>query len=67
MVLTCARATVCMEKNRWSTRMPSFKVSEWIPRFKADGFDAVELWESHFLEADNDEQEALCRSGAIPR
>lgn len=54
--------TVCLERNRWGSRQPSFRASEWIPRFMADGFDGVELWENHFLAADPEEQERLAAS-----
>jgi sugar phosphate isomerase/epimerase len=51
--------TVCLEPTRWGRREASFRVSEWLPRFKADGFDGVELWENHYLRADAAEQERL--------
>jgi len=34
-------------------------VSDWLPRFAGDGFDGVELWENHFLAADEGEQDRL--------
>ena len=52
-------ATVCLERNRWGSRKPSFQVSHWLPRLAADGFDSVELWENHYLAADADEQARL--------
>jgi len=51
--------TVGLERNRWGSREPSFRVSEWLPRFAADGFDGVELWEFHYTRADPDEQARL--------
>jgi len=51
--------TVSLERNRWGSREPSFRVSDWLPRFVADGFDGVELWENHFLAADEGEQVRL--------
>lgn len=51
--------TVCLEKNRWGSKEPSFRVSEWAERFKADGFDGIELWENHYLRADESEQDEL--------
>ena len=51
--------TVCLERNRWGSRSPSFLVSDWLPRFKADGFDGVELWENHYVAADAAEQARL--------
>lgn len=56
--------TVCLERTRWGRREASFRVSEWLPRFKADGFDGIELWENHFLRADADEQARLVASAA---
>jgi len=55
--------TVLLEKNRWSTRVPSFRVRDWLDRFAADGFDGVELWEHHLAIAP-DELEAL--ENAVP-
>lgn len=57
-------ATVSLERNRWGSRQPSFAVSDWLPRFAADGFDGVELWENHFLAADAAEQERLVAAAA---
>lgn len=51
--------TVALEKNRWGSREPSFKVSEWINRFADDGFDGIELWEFHYLLAEDSEKEKL--------
>jgi hypothetical protein len=51
--------TVALEKNRWGSRDPSFKVSEWAGRFANDGFDGIELWEFHYLLADDSEKENL--------
>nr|MDD6336495.1 hypothetical protein [bacterium] len=42
--------TVLLEKNRWSSRIPSIRVSEWIPRIRQAGFDGLELWENHVLK-----------------
>ena len=57
--------TVCLERNRWGSKEPSFKVSEWADRFKADGLDGIELWENHYLRADKAEQKAL-GDGVLP-
>ena len=57
--------TVCLERNRWGTRQPSFRVSDWLARFAADGFDGIELWENHFLAADETERDRLV-AGAAP-
>ncbi len=51
--------SVCLERNRWGSRMPSFAVSDWLPRFSADGFDGVELWQFHYTAADNSERVRL--------
>ena len=44
--------TILLEKNRWGSRIPSYKVSEWLECFKKDGFDGIELWENHVMKAD---------------
>lgn len=56
--------TVCLEPTRWGSRQPSFAVSDWLKRFEADGFDGVELWEFHYLAADEAEQERLVAAAA---
>ena len=56
-------ATVAMEKNRWSTKQPSFEVSGFIDRALADGFEGIELWENHYLLADEAEKQRLRDSG----
>ena len=56
--------SVCLDRNRWGSREPSFLVSEWLPRFKDDGFDGVELWEFHFLNADQAERDRLVAEAA---
>ncbi len=60
-------ATVCLERNRWASRQPSFRVSEWMARFTADGFTGIELWENHYLLADDDERATLRGAGAFIR
>jgi len=57
--------TVCLDRNRWGSRQPSIAVSDWLKRFEADGFDGVELWEFHYLAADEAERERLAAS-AVP-
>ncbi|MBI1336080.1 MAG: TIM barrel protein [Phycisphaera sp.] len=54
-------ATVCLERNRWGSKQPSFKVSDWLDRFKTDGFDGIELWENHYLLADESERQTLAK------
>ena len=56
-------ATIALEKNRWTTRQPSYAVSDFLPRLRNDGFDGIELWENHFLLADAQEQRRLADSG----
>ncbi len=55
--------TVLLEKNRWKSRIPSLLVSEWVDRFKKDGFDGMELWENHVLLNSPEELDALKNSG----
>lgn len=57
--------TVCLERNRWGSRQPSFRVSDWLPRFRSDGFDGVELWENHFAAADAEEQQRLAEASFV--
>jgi sugar phosphate isomerase/epimerase len=54
--------TVLLEKNRWSSREPSFPVSEWLDRFERAGFNGVELWENHALSAPVEEQQEIAMS-----
>ena len=54
--------TIALEKNRWSSRVPSYLVSEWLPKIKAAGFDGLELWENHVLSSPGG-AEALKNSG----
>ncbi len=51
--------TVALDRNRWGSRVPSLRVSDWLGRFETDGFDGVELWEFHYLAADEAEQARL--------
>lgn len=55
-------ATIALEKNRWTTRQPSYAVSDFLPRLGSDGFDGIELWENHFLLADAQERRRLTDS-----
>ena len=57
-------ATVCLEKNRWTTRLPSIKVSDYLDKIMAAGFDGIELWENHALLADEDELAKLIDSSS---
>jgi len=47
--------TILLEKNRWGTREPSYRVSDWLDRFADAGFDGMELWENHALRQPEDE------------
>jgi sugar phosphate isomerase/epimerase len=58
--------SVCLERNRWGNRrVPSFAVSDWLPRFKADGFDGVELWQFHYTLADDSERVRLTQAAEM--
>ncbi len=61
--------TVAIEPNRWATVDPSWnptiRVSEWLDRIQAAGFDGIELWERHFADVDGAERAAI-RSHALP-
>lgn len=46
--------------------MPSFCVSDWSDRIAGGGFDGIELWENHYLQAGDDEREKLRRSARLP-
>lgn len=58
-------ATVLLEKNRWSSKEPSFALSEWLAPIADAGFDGLELWENHLLKADPAETDAV-RAGPLP-
>jgi len=62
----CYIATVCLERNRWGTRVPSFAVSDWLDRFASDGFEGIELWEYHYTRADDAERRRLVSASPIP-
>jgi len=51
--------TVCLDPTRWGSRQPSLAVSDWLERFRGDGFDGVELWEFHFTAAGEAERDRL--------
>ena len=54
--------TVALEINRWSSREPSYLVSQWIEKIKTAGFDGLELWENHVLRSPG-EAEKIRASG----
>lgn len=58
--------TVLLEANRWAAqRTPTYRVSDWLARIAAAGFDGVELWENHARLADEHELAAL-RNSPLP-
>ena len=58
--------TVLLEANRWDKdRTPTYRVSEWLERIAAAGFDGIELWENHAILTDSAERDAL-RSSQLP-
>lgn len=58
-------ATVLLERNRWKPgKEPTLRVSDWLGRFAAAGFDGIELWENHALKAPDDEVARL--AAAVP-
>lgn len=55
--------SILLEPNRHKNgKVPTFRVSEWLDRFAADGFNGVELWENHATLCDNAERTALAAS-----
>ena len=58
-------SSVLLEKNRQSSRVPSFLVSDWAEPIADAGFDGIELWENHVLLADAAEGEAVL-GGPLP-
>ncbi len=58
--------TVLLEANRWTAqRTPTYRVSDWLARIAAAGFDGLELWENHLALADERERAAL-RNSSLP-
>jgi len=54
--------TVLLEKNRWRSRVPSIKPTEWVRRAAQAGFDGFEVWEKHVLEQEGElEGLAACK------
>jgi sugar phosphate isomerase/epimerase len=56
-------STVLLEKNRWGSREPSIKLSDWLDKINDAGFDGLELWENHILKSETSELQALQESG----
>lgn len=45
-------ATVLMDRNRWTAgKHPTVAVSNWFAAWAQAGFDGIELWQNHALEA----------------
>lgn len=59
MTLPIYFGTILIEPNRWRSREPSFAVSDWMPRIREAGFDGIEIWENHALQADEAELQRL--------
>ncbi len=60
-------ATIALESGRRdaSDWKPTFRASDFVNRISQDGFSGVELWEKHYLRADEAEKERLIRSNKI--
>ena len=55
--------TILLDVNRWGNpKTPTYRVSEWIDRFQAAGFDGMELWEYHAMLCSQAELAALTAS-----
>ena len=55
--------SILLEVNRHrSGRTPTYRVSDWLERFREAGFDGVELWENHATAAPEEEVQALAAS-----
>lgn len=55
--------SILLEANRHRAgKAPTFRVSEWLDRFREAGFDGVELWENHATLAPDEEVRALAAS-----
>jgi len=53
-------ATVLMERNRWApAQRPAVAVSPWLAELAQAGFDGIELWQRHAVEAAEAERERL--------
>ena len=58
--------TIALEMNRWSNRVPSYKVSDWLSRFNNDGFDGMELWENHVIHEVSEGEAAKIKDLGFP-
>ena len=59
--------TVLIEPNRWRKESPCLEAAEWVDRAMEAGFDGVELWERHYLDADPEGRAALVARGRAIR
>lgn len=53
--------TVALEPNRWGSRKSSLSVPDFSGRAREAGFEGLELWEDHFLQATVEEAERMNR------
>ncbi|MHC4917909.1 MAG: sugar phosphate isomerase/epimerase family protein [Planctomycetota bacterium] len=60
--------TILLDVNRWKRpeKVPSYRVSEWVGRFREAGFDGMELWQYHATRCGEEELEALLACGWPP-
>jgi sugar phosphate isomerase/epimerase len=66
---TVLLGTVAVEPNRWGMLDPSGRatvtLSDWLPAIADAGFDGIELWDRHVVDAPPDEVRAVL-GGALP-
>lgn len=59
--------TILIEVNRWNSKPPAVRVSDWLERFSGAGFDGLELWEYHVTRANSPHDEIRrIKQGRIP-
>jgi sugar phosphate isomerase/epimerase len=55
--------TIALEPNRWfgvtHDRWGTLRLSEWLDRIAEAGFNGIELWESHLIDATETEAESI--------
>lgn len=57
--------SVLLEKNRWRhLEPPALKLSQFAGALRNSGFEQIELWEFHYLKADDEERRQL-RDGPL--
>lgn len=61
--------TVAIEPNRWGTvspdRRPVTRLDDWLVPIAEAGFDGLEVWDRHLLEATSDDVDSVL-SGPLP-